>query len=90
MCLRDGVLMCRSGLRGAVGLALALFVYLDDSIADRRFRVLTFFFMGAAALLTLMVQGTTMPALLRVRADVIILPPPPTPLHFGGPDGSTE
>ena len=58
----------RSGLRGAVGLALSLFVFLDDSIADRRFRVLTFFYMGAMAFLTLIIQGTTTPFLLRVRA----------------------
>ena len=58
----------RSGLRGAVGLALSLFVFLDDSIADRRFRVLTFFYMGAMAFLTLIIQGTTTPFLLRVSA----------------------
>ena len=38
---------CRAGLRGAVGLALSLFVLLDGEIADERFRVLTFFYMGA-------------------------------------------
>ena len=59
---------CRSGLRGAVGLALSLFVLLDDAIGDKRFRVLTFFYMGAMAFLTLMVQGTTTPLLLRVRS----------------------
>lgn len=64
----DADLFCRSGLRGAVGLALALFVLLDDQIASRSFRVLTFFYMGAQAFLTLVVQGTTMPHLLRVCA----------------------
>lgn len=57
----------RSGLRGAVGLALSLFVFLDEAIADERFRVLTFFYIGTQAFLTLMLQGTTMPTLLRVR-----------------------
>lgn len=57
----------RSGLRGAVGLSLSLFVLLDRQISDTRFRSLAVFFMGAQALLTLVIQGTTMPWLLQVR-----------------------
>ena len=57
---------CRSGLRGAVGLSLSLFVLLDRQISDLRFRSLAVFFMGAQALLTLVIQGTTMPWLLQV------------------------
>lgn len=65
--------------RGApqVGLSLSLFVLLDRQIADARFRSLAVFFMGAQALLTLVVQGTTMPWLLQARratADVLCCP----------------
>jgi NhaP-type Na+/H+ and K+/H+ antiporter len=35
-----------AGLRGAVGLSLSLFVLLDNSIEDLRYRTLSFFFMG--------------------------------------------
>lgn len=60
-----------------VGLSLSLFVLLDRQIADARFRSLAVFFMGAQALLTLVVQGTTMPWLLQARratADVLCCP----------------
>ncbi len=63
----------RSGRgRGApqVGLSLSLFVLLDRQIADARFRSLAVFFMGAQALLTLVVQGTTMPWLLQARRAI--------------------
>ena len=59
--------MGRAGLRGAVGLSLSLFVLLDRQISDLRFRSLAVFFMGAQALLTLVIQGTTMPWLLQAR-----------------------
>ena len=35
-----------AGLRGAVGLSLSLYVLLDNSIEDLRYRTLTFFFVG--------------------------------------------
>lgn len=50
-----------------VGLSLSLFVLLDRQIADVRFRSLAVFFMGAQALLTLVIQGTTMPWLLQAH-----------------------
>jgi len=62
---REAVVLSWSGLRGAVGLALSLFVLLDTRIANEQFRVLSFFFMGAITLLTLLVQGCTMTPLLR-------------------------
>ena len=64
---REALVLSWSGLRGAVGLSLALFVLLDDSIADEQFRSLSFFFMGVIAFLTVMVQGVSMPWLLQVR-----------------------
>ena len=63
--MREAVVLSWSGLRGAVGLALSLFVLLDPLIANQQFRVLSFFFMGAITLLTLLVQGCTMTPLLR-------------------------
>ena len=71
LCLPSCMPACRSGLRGAVGLSLSLFVYLDTSISNEQFRVLTFFYMGAQAFLTLCLQGTSMAYILRVRS----LPP---------------
>ena len=53
-----------------MGLSLSLLVYLDPEIEDDRFKVLTFFYMGAEAFLTLVLQGTTTNLLLRVRAPL--------------------
>ena len=61
---------CRSGLRGAVGLSLSLFVLLDEKIADSRYRTLSFFFMGIVAFLTTLIQGTSMGPLLQVGLTV--------------------
>ena len=63
---REAIILAWGGLRGAVGLALALFVSLDNQIADTRFTVLTFFFVSAIVLLTLLIQGSTTPLLLQV------------------------
>ena len=59
-------LLRRSGLRGAVGLSLSLFVLLDEKISDSRYRTLSFFFMGIIAFLTTLIQGTLMTPLLQV------------------------
>lgn len=68
--LAQNVVLVWSGLRGAVGLALSLFVLLDFSgpdatKADRAFGALAFYYMAAITLLTLLVQGVTMAPLLR-------------------------
>lgn len=63
---KEAVVLAWGGLRGAVGLALALFVSLDNQIADVRFTTLTFFYIAAIVLLTLLIQGTTTPLLLQV------------------------
>jgi hypothetical protein len=68
--LAQNVVLVWSGLRGAVGLALSLFVLLDFSgpdatKADRAFGSLAFYYMAAITLLTLLVQGVTMAPLLR-------------------------
>ena len=65
---REAIVLCWSGLRGAVGLSLALFVLLDGQIPNRRFRILTFFHMGCVAFLTIILQGSSMKPLLQVCA----------------------
>ena len=60
------VVMVWAGLRGAVGLALSLFVLFDGQISDTSFRLLAFFFMGLIAAITIMIQGTTTGLLLQV------------------------
>ena len=63
---RESVVLSWSGLRGAVGISLALFILLDDQISDQSFGTLTFFHMGCVAFLTIILQGTTMKPLLQV------------------------
>ena len=63
---RKAIVMVWAGLRGAVGLALSLFVLFDGQISDRSFRLLAFFFMGLIAAITICVQGTTTGLLLQV------------------------
>ena len=67
--LQDMVILSWSGLHGAVGLALSLFVHLDSASAPtadtRSFGVLCVWYMSAVAALTLLVQGVSMPWLLR-------------------------
>lgn len=63
----DTIVMVWGGLRGAVGLALAIQVSLDragDKIAMRDANRV-FFFVGGVALLTLCVNATTCPAIVR-------------------------
>lgn len=59
------MVMVWGGLRGAVGLALALIVKLDSNIEDQKFQSLVVFFMGSMAAATLIVNGTSMPFLLK-------------------------
>lgn len=66
ICTRPHCHACRSGLRGAVGLSLSLFVLLDQKISDSRYRTLSFFFMGIIAFLTTLIQGTSMGPILQV------------------------
>ncbi|KAL0027925.1 hypothetical protein WJX79_003037 [Trebouxia sp. C0005] len=63
--LRKALVMVWAGLRGAVGLALSLFVLFDGQISDKSFRLLAFFFMGLIAAITIMIQGTTTGLLLQ-------------------------
>jgi len=67
---RKALVMVWAGLRGAVGLALSLFVLFDGQISDKSFRLLAFFFMGLIAAVTILVQGTTTGFLLQVGTSM--------------------
>ena len=63
---KDMIILSWAGLRGAVGLTLALIVYGSDTIQDEKFRILCFFNVGVIATLTLLIQGTTTSYLLKL------------------------
>lgn len=63
---QKAVVMVWSGLRGAVGLALSLFVLFNTSITDIHFRVLVFFMVSMEAAISIVVQGSSMGLLLQV------------------------
>ena len=72
--LKDAIVLSWAGLRGAVGLTLALIVYNSDSISDERFRILCFFNVALIAALTLLIQGTTTNYLLKFLGYTKVLP----------------
>lgn len=60
------IVLIWGGLRGALGLTLALMVAVDEDLLDeekypqgRRLRQLTIFYMSGIATLTLLINGTT-------------------------------
>ena len=65
MDLRMLTMMTWGGLRGAVGLALALMVQLEETI-DERVRHLIVFHVGIVATLTILINGTLTPNVLNV------------------------
>lgn len=67
--LKGAIMTVWSGLRGVVGVALALLVFLDPSISDEGYKVRVLFFMGTTVCLTVLVQGSLITPLLKVRLD---------------------
>eukprot|EP00208_Stichococcus_sp_RCC1054_P003626 CAMPEP_0206134718 /NCGR_PEP_ID=MMETSP1473-20131121/172_1 /ASSEMBLY_ACC=CAM_ASM_001109 /TAXON_ID=1461547 /ORGANISM="Stichococcus sp, Strain RCC1054" /LENGTH=489 /DNA_ID=CAMNT_0053526339 /DNA_START=204 /DNA_END=1673 /DNA_ORIENTATION=- len=63
------VITAWSGLRGLVGLVLALLVLGDEEIGDAGYKLQTFFLMGITVVLTVVVQGSTFEGLLWVLAS---------------------
>ncbi|GAQ79623.1 Na+/H+ antiporter [Klebsormidium nitens] len=55
-----------SGLRGVVGVALALLVFLDPAISNEGYKLRVLFFMGSTVCLTVLVQGSLITPLLKV------------------------
>lgn len=62
---RQMIVAVWGGLRGAVSLALALIVTLDQTIEDVEFRDFCLFYAGGVALLTLTVNASTTSLLIR-------------------------
>ena len=56
--MKEFVVLIYGGLRGALGMCLALFVGVDDSLR-LRFRELTVFYMCGMAMMTILVNGLT-------------------------------
>ncbi len=63
-----------AGLRGLVGLVLALLVLLDPglggAVAGAAYRERAFFFVASTVVLTVVIQGTAFEPLLKVRQDL--------------------
>jgi NhaP-type Na+/H+ or K+/H+ antiporter len=62
---KDCIVLSWAGLRGAVGLTLALIVYYSDNVLDQSYREHFFFFVSFIAFLTLVIQGSTTSLLLK-------------------------
>jgi hypothetical protein len=62
---KDCLVLSWAGLRGAVGLTLALIVYYSDNVLDQSYREHFLFFVGFIAFLTLTLQGSTTSILLK-------------------------
>lgn len=75
--LTSALLTAWSGLRGIVGLALALYVLIDPAIGNVAYRMQAFFFMSTTLVLTVVVQGSLYGPLLLVR------PPHFTDTNYG-------
>ena len=61
-----------AGIRGFVGLMLALMVYTDADIGDGAYKLLCFFFMATTACLTIIVQGGVFELVLWVSTDALL------------------
>eukprot|EP00889_Picochlorum_renovo_P008860 jgi/Picre1/35890/NNA_003348.t1 len=71
---KDMAILSWAGLRGAVGLTLALTVYNSVDVIDEQFRILCFFFVGIVAVLTLLIQGTSTGMLLNALGYTKLTP----------------
>jgi NhaP-type Na+/H+ or K+/H+ antiporter len=54
---RSALVMIWGGLRGAVGMVMALFIFLDTRIHDSRFKSYCIFYMGTMAFFTVLING---------------------------------
>jgi len=71
---KDGIVLSWSGLRGAVGLTLALIIYYSDDVLDTEYRERFFFFMSFIAFISLVIQGSTTSMLLKVLGYLNLTP----------------
>ena len=70
---KEFVVLVYGGLRGALGLCLALIINVDDTL-PQRFRELTVFYMSGMAVLTILVNGLTCGKLVNY-VQMIVTPP---------------
>lgn len=63
---KEAVIVAWGGLRGSLGLALALVLQIECRVLDSRFGELALFYVGGIVVLTLVVNGTTTGPLLRL------------------------
>ena len=54
---RSALVMVWGGLRGAVGMVMALFIFLDTQILDASFKSYCIFYMGTMAFFTVLING---------------------------------
>jgi NhaP-type Na+/H+ or K+/H+ antiporter len=62
---RQALVMVWAGLRGAVGVAMSLFIFLDPLITDAQYKAHCLFFMVIMAFSTVLINGSTTKYLLR-------------------------
>ena len=62
---RQALVMVWAGLRGAVGVAMSLFIFLDPLITDAQYKAHCLFFMVVMAFSTVLINGSTTKYLLR-------------------------
>jgi NhaP-type Na+/H+ or K+/H+ antiporter len=62
---RQALVMVWAGLRGAVGVAMSLFIFLDPLIIDAQYKAHCLFFMAVMAFSTVIINGSTTKYLLR-------------------------
>jgi NhaP-type Na+/H+ or K+/H+ antiporter len=63
---RQALVMVWAGLRGAVGVAMSLFIFLDPLIKDEAYKVRCLFFMALMAFATVLLNGSTTKYVLQV------------------------
>ena len=66
--LPDAMVTAWSGIRGIVGIVLALLVLNDSAITDEAFKQRCFFLMATTVVLTVVIQGSTYSLMLKVTA----------------------
>ena len=64
----DAIVTVWSGIRGIVGIVLALLVLNDSAITDEAFKQRCFFLMATTVVLTVVIQGSTYSLVLKVKA----------------------
>jgi NhaP-type Na+/H+ or K+/H+ antiporter len=63
---RSALVMVWGGLRGAVGMVMALFIFLDTKIHDSSFKSYCIFYMGTMAFFTVLINGGSTKVCARV------------------------